>query len=63
MNVTGDGNITFGYPRVGNVVTITKDGISSNLIGKVNGYSFSAQTTDPGAGSALADGQVLFVYQ
>ena len=63
MNVTGDGNITFGYPGVGNVVTITKDGISSNLIGKVNGYSFSAQTTDPGAGSALADGQVLFVYQ
>ena len=30
--------------------------------GNVNGYTFAAQTTDPGAGSALDNGKVLLVY-
>ena len=66
MTVGTDGGIVFGVPNgdtVNSTFGISKDAIYGNLIGKVNGYSFSAQTTDPGAGSALADGQVLFVYQ
>ena len=29
----------------------------------VNGYSITAQTTDPGAGSSLASGRIVLVYE
>ena len=35
----------------------------ANGAGNVGGYTFAAQTTDPGAGSALESNKVLLVYQ
>lgn len=31
--------------------------------GTVNGYTITAQTTDPGAGSALTTGKIVLVYE
>lgn len=35
---------------------------TGSFSGKVNGFTFKAQTSDPGANSTLATGTVLFVY-
>lgn len=39
------------------LISITQSGAS-----KVNDFTFKAQTSDPGAGSSLATGTILFVY-
>ena len=37
-------------------------GSAGGTANSVNGLTFAAQTTDPGAGSALTTNQVLIVY-
>ena len=58
---------TTSYPGVSiNRSTITADlnGQASiaTTASNVNGFTIRAQTSDPGAGSGLATGTVLFVY-
>lgn len=54
INVTDDGEISI------------RDYAGSSSAGgtadSVNGFTFKAQTSDPGAGSSLVTGTVLFVY-
>lgn len=52
-----------GGVKIGNGINIESDGtINVESIDNVNNFKFKAQTSDPGAGSPLETGTVLFVY-
>ena len=53
----GDGNFH------GNVNGKADTAGSADKAGSVGGYTFASQSSDPGAGSALASGKVLLVYE
>lgn len=55
ISVDTDGTIS-----VGTYAGATTAGGTAN---SVNGFTFAAQTTDPGEGSALETGKILFVYE
>lgn len=49
-----------GGVKVGNGLSVTGDGTVT--VANLNGFTITAQTTDPGAGSALSTGTILLVY-
>lgn len=52
-----------GGVKIGTGINVTDDGtINVESIDNVNNFKFKAQTSDPGAGSPLETGTVLFVY-
>lgn len=52
-----------GGVKIGKGINVESDGtISVESIDNVNNFKFKAQTSDPGAGSPLETGTVLFVY-
>lgn len=52
-----------GGVKIGNGINVESDGtINVESIDNVNNFKFKAQTSDPGAGSPLETGTVLFVY-
>lgn len=64
---------TTGAVKIGRNINIEADGEISirdyagsssagGTANSVNGFTFKAQTSDPGAGSSLATGTILFVY-
>ena len=50
-----------GGVKAGSGLNVAEDGTLS--VANLNGFTIRAQTTDPGAGSALATGTVLLVYK
>lgn len=52
-----------GGVKIGKGINVESDGtINVESIDNVNNFKFKAQTSDPGAGSPLKTGTVLFVY-
>jgi hypothetical protein len=52
-----------GGVKIGKGINVESDGtINVESIDNVNNFKFKAQTSDPGAGSPLETGTVLFVY-
>lgn len=52
-----------GGVKIGKGINVESDGtINVKPIDNVNNFKFKAQTSDPGAGSPLETGTVLFVY-
>ena len=57
-----------GGVKIGKGINVESDGtinvesIDVESIDNVNNFKFKAQTSDPGAGSPLETGTVLFVY-
>lgn len=52
-----------GGVKIGKGINVESDGtINVEPIDNVNNFKFKAQTSDPGAGSPLETGTVLFVY-
>lgn len=62
-----------GGVKIGSNINIEADGeisirdyagssSSGGTANSVNNFTFKAQTSDPGAGSSLATGTILFVY-
>lgn len=52
-----------GGVKIGTGINVESDGtINVESIDNVNNFKFKAQTSDPGAGSPLETGTVLFVY-
>lgn len=50
-----------GGVKVGSGLSVTGDGTVT--VANLNGFTITAQTTDPGAGSALSTGTILLVYK
>lgn len=59
VNVSEDGTISIDIDSIGNYAGSSTPGGTAN---SVNNFTFKAQTSDPGAGSALETGTILFVY-
>lgn len=52
-----------GGVKIGKGINVESDGtINVESIDNVNNFKFKAQTSNPGAGSPLETGTVLFVY-
>lgn len=52
-----------GGVKIGKGINVESDGtINVESIDNVNNFKFKAQTSDPGAGSPLETGTILFVY-
>lgn len=52
-----------GGVKIGKGINVESDGtINVESIDNVNNFKFKAQISDPGAGSPLETGTVLFVY-
>lgn len=57
VNVSEDGTISID--SIGNYAGSSTPGGTAN---SVNNFTFKVQTSDPGTGSALESGTILFIY-